>query len=132
MTINEYFLKQDPARKDLLSSIHEIILKTNKKVSAEIAPMMGSDMIQYKCNNQFVYALAGTKNYMSLHLLPMYASKPIHEKYSKLLKKAKVQKGCINFKNADEMPLGIAEQLLMDCAKIDMEAVMEKYKKKKK
>jgi hypothetical protein len=131
MTINEYINKQEPEKKALLSSIHELILKTNKKVKAEVGPMMGTDMIQYKVNNFFLYGLANQKNYMSLHALPMYGYKPIHEKYSKLLKKAKFQKGCINFKNADEMPLDITEDLLADCAKMG-DAIIEKYKKKKK
>jgi Domain of unknown function (DU1801) len=129
MTITQYLSGQEPERKTLLTSIHEIILKTNKKVTAEIGPMMRTEMIQYKINNYFVYALANQKNYMSLHAMPIYMNKPLHEKYSKLLKKAKFQKGCINFKNAEEMPLDIAEQLLADCAKIDWVAIMKKYKK---
>jgi hypothetical protein len=129
MTVNEYLSKQEPERKELLSSIHELILKTNKKVKPEVGKMMGGDMIQYKINTTFAYGLAGQKNHMTLHLLPMYMHKPIHEKYSGLFKKAAFQKGCINFKNADEMPLDITAQLLTDCAKIDLEAILAKRKK---
>jgi hypothetical protein len=131
MTPSEYISKQEPERQKLLASIHEIILKTNKKVVAEVAPMMRAEMIQYKINTRFEYGLASGKNYMSLHAMPLYAFKPIHDKYSKLLKKANFQKGCINFKNEHEMPLDIVEQLLTDCAKIDWQAVMEKYKKQR-
>ena len=46
MTVNEYLSKQEPERKELLSSIHELILKTNKKVKPEVGKMMGGDMIQ--------------------------------------------------------------------------------------
>jgi diadenosine tetraphosphate (Ap4A) HIT family hydrolase len=130
MTIEEYLAKQEPQRRELLSSIHEVVLKTNKKISMEVAKMMGTDMIQYKMNSQFVYALGGTKNHMSLHLLPMYMHKPIHEKYAKLLPKAKFQKGCINFENVGEIPLDIAEQLLTECAKVDLKAMLEKRNKK--
>lgn len=129
MTAGEYLLKQEPERKELLSSIHELILKTNKKVKPEVGKMMGGDMIQYKIKTNFVFGLGSQKNHMTLHLLPMYMHKPIHEKYSKLYKKAKFQKGCINFKNADEMPLDITEQLLTDCAKIDLVAILENRKK---
>lgn len=127
MTPTEYLATLEPEEKKLLTSIHNIILKTNKKVTPEVAPMMGKVMIQYKIKNYFVYGLVSAKNYMSLHALPMYGCKPIHEKYSKLLKKAKFQKGCINFKNASEMPLDITEQLLTDCGAIDWEAMMKKY-----
>jgi hypothetical protein len=129
MTTAEYISQQTPERQKLLTSLHEIILKTNKKVTAEVAPMMRQEMIQYKIKNYFIYGLAAGKNHMTLHLLPMYMHKPIHEQYSKLIKKAKFQKGCINFNDASEMPLDIAKQLLTDCAKIDMVAVMEKRRK---
>jgi hypothetical protein len=132
MTINQYLSNQDPEREALLTSLHQVILNTNKKVKAEVGKMMGSEMIQYKINGHFIYALANQKNYISLHAMPIYGHKPLHEKYSKLLKKAKFQKGCINFKNADEIPLDVAEQLLSDCAKIDWESIVEKYQKAKK
>jgi len=131
MTIEQYIAEQLPERKALLSSINKLILKTNKKVTPEIAKMMGTTMIQYKIKGLFVYALGSQKNHISLHLLPMYMHKPIHEKYSNILKKAKVQKGCINFKNENEMPLDIVEQVLTDCAKVDIEAIMMNYKKSK-
>jgi len=131
MTPTEYIAEQAPERQALLKSIHKLILKTGKNLTAEVAPMMGAEMIQYKINNYFAYALASGKAHMTLHAMPMYMNKPIHEKYSKLLKKSQLQKGCINFKNADEMPLDTIEQFLTDCAKVDIVAVMEKYKKKK-
>lgn len=130
MTPAEYIDKQDPERRALLTSIHRLILKTNKNVSPGVSKMMGADMIQYKTGNYFTYGLASVKNHISLHLLPMYMNKPIHEKYTGLLTKATFQKGCINFKNASEMPLDKVEQLLTDCSKIDVVAMLEKRKKK--
>ena len=129
MTPTEYISAQSPERQALLKSIHALILKLNKKITAEVAPMMGSEMIQYKINTYFAYALGSGKAHITLHALPMYMHKPIHEKFSKLFKKAKFQKGCINFKNADEMPLDMAEQFLTDCSKVDLVAIMKKYGK---
>lgn len=126
MTAEEYISKQEPERREVLSAIHHIVLKTNKNIITEVAPMMRSEMIQYKLNNHFVYALASQKKYMSLHALPMYCCKPIHEKYSKLLNKASFQKGCINFKNAGEMPLDITELLLAECAKVDLVKMLKR------
>lgn len=130
MTVPEYLAKQAPEGEKLLTELHNIILETNKKLSANVSKMMGADMIIYTLNNQFIYALGAGKNYMSLHVLPMYMVKTIHEKYAKLLPKAKFQKGCINFKNADEMPAATVKQLLTECAQVDMAALMEKFKKK--
>ncbi len=129
MTPEEFISKQEPERQKLLSDLHKIILKTNKKVVPEVDKMMGKEMIQYKIGKYFVYALASTKNYMSIHSMPLYGCKPIHEKFSKLFKKAKFQKGCINFKDASEMPLDLAEEFMTACATIDWVAVMKKYGK---
>ena len=78
------------------------------------------------------YGLAGTKNYMSLHLLPIYGSKTLHAKYQSLLQKASFQKGCINFNDEDEMPLNIVRELIADCSVIDLVKIREDYLKLKK
>lgn len=129
MSIQEYLSKQEITRRPVLSAIHELIVSTDKKVNAEPGTMMGKEMILYKSCGIFKYGLSGVKTHMSLHLMPIYGSPAIHSKYAKLLDKAKFQKGCINFKNEEQMPLHIVKQLLIDCAKVDMVAFMEKYKK---
>lgn len=116
----------------ILSEIHDIIIKADKVVTAEIGPMMGIEMIIYKAKGFFKYGLAITKNHFSLHLMPIYGSPALHARYTSLLNKAKFQKGCINFKNAEEMPLEIVRELLDDCAKVDLIALMEQFKMKRK
>jgi hypothetical protein len=130
MSIPEFLAKQDASRRELLFAIHQMIIDTDKKVIAKIDSMMGKEMIIYKCSDIFKYGLASVKNYMSLHIMPMYGSAKIYDKYVKLLSKAKFQKGCINFKNEDEMPLDILKQLINDCAKVDMAALMAQFKNK--
>jgi len=125
MTISEFISQQKPERQKLLKQIHEIIVKTDKSVSAEVEPMMGKEMIVYKCDT-FKYGLASAKDYMSLHLLPIYGSPVLHAKYKAILKDASFQKGCINFKTAEEMPLSSVKDLMTDCAKIDLKAIREK------
>jgi hypothetical protein len=68
---------------------------------------------------------------MSLHVLPMYGSAKIYDKYKGLLKDAKFQKGCINFTNKDEMPLKIVKDLITDCSKIDLRVIRENLLKSK-
>jgi hypothetical protein len=101
-------------------------------VISEIAPMMGKEMIIYKSNGMMKYGLAGVKNYMSLHVLPIYGSKTLYEKFRSLLNKATFQKGCINFDTGDKMPLDIVRQLISDCAKVDLKKIREDYLKEKK
>ena len=133
MTIAEHLSQQEPSRQPLLRVLHDAIIANDPTVTATVGSMMGKEMILYNCNT-FKYGLASTKDYMSLHCLPIYMNTPLHAKYETLLPKAKFQKGCINFKNETEIPLDVAAQLIADCAKIDLLAIREKYlagKKKK-
>ena len=131
MSISEFISKQPIERQELLSQLHEIIIQKDKTVTAVIAPMMGKEMIIYNAPGIFKYGLSSVKNYMSLHVLPMYGSPVIYEKYKGLLSEANFQKGCINFKNKEEMPLNIVKNLIADCSGIDLLALREKYLKSK-
>ncbi len=126
MSITAYIASQPADRQALLSQIHDIIIRKDPTVTAVVAPMMGKEMIIYNAPGTFKYGLSSVKNYMSLHVLPMYGSAVLYEKYKGLLKDASFQKGCINFKNKDEMPLTIVENLIADCSKIDLLALREK------
>ncbi|MDB5229418.1 MAG: hypothetical protein JWN76_223 [Chitinophagaceae bacterium] len=129
MSVPSYFLKQEPGRKEILSSIHSIITQEDKTVDGSVGLMMGKEMILYKQKGYFKYGLASVKNYMTLHVMLIYGDSPLHSKYKTLLPKADFQKGCINFKTAEEMPLDIIRQLFNDCAKVDYAAMLSKYKK---
>jgi hypothetical protein len=132
MEVKDYILKQPTARQNVLAKIHAIILEADKTVKAEVEPMMGKEMIVYKGRGSMKYALASVKNYMSLHVLPIYGSNTLHSKYEALLPNASFQKGCINFVNEDDMPLDIIKQLMIDCSSIDLLKIREEYLKSKK
>lgn len=130
--ILNYITDQSPDRHGLLSEIHEIICKNDLSVVAVVEPMMGKEMIIYRSNHVMKYALAGLKNYMSLHVLPIYGSASLFLKYQALMPKAKFQKGCINFNQADELPLEVIKALIVDCSTIDLKKVKEDYLKSRK
>jgi len=135
MTITEHLQQQEPARQPLLQALNDIILANDTTVTPVIGDMMGKQMIIYNDRGSFKYGLASVKEHMSLHVLPMYMNVPLHTKYETLLPQAKFQKGCINFKNEDELLLDVAAQLISDCAGIDLVAIREKQladRKKKK
>jgi len=121
MNNSETYIAAQPAeRQQLLTSLHELIMQCDTTVTPVVEPMMGKEMIVYKDRGMMKYALSSVKNYMSLHVLPMYGSEPLYTKYKALLPQASFQKGCINFTNAADMPLDIIKQLLTDCAPIDL------------
>ncbi len=115
-----------------MTDIHLIIVQEDKTVVPIVEPMMGKEMIVYKGKGFMKYGLASVKNYMSLHVLPIYGSKTLFTKYKALLHKANFQKGCINFDTPDEMPLELVRQLFADCSKIDLLKIREDYLKEKK
>jgi hypothetical protein len=132
MTPDTFIQKVPVERHDLMSSLHSTILNNDKTVNATVESMMGKEMIMYKCTGFMKYALASAKNYMTLHVLPIYGSKMLYEKYLNLLPKATFQKGCINFKTADEIPLKIVGHLITDCEKINLLKIKQEYIESKK
>jgi hypothetical protein len=127
-----YISNQALNRQNILQRIHETVIETDISVEAIVEPMMGNEMIVYKCKGMMKYGLASMKNYMTLHVLPIYGSKSLFTKYKSLLDRASFQKGCINFNNEDEMPMDIVLMLINDCSKIDLLKIREDYLKSKK
>lgn len=132
MEIENYISQQPLERQKMLSVFHAAILKNDKSVMAIIKPMMGKEMILYNCKGTMKYGLSGVKNYVSLHAMPIYGSKKLHQKYQALLPDVKFQKGCINFNTEQEMPLAVFKQLIKDCAAIDLQKMIEDLRKSKK
>lgn len=125
------YISQVPAeRQDTLTAIHKAILANDPSVIPVVKPMMGKEMILYEQRSYMKYALASTKNHMSLHCLPMYMNTSLHAKYSSLLPAAKFQKGCINFTNGEDLPVVVLTELIAECSSIDIAAMLENRKKK--
>lgn len=132
MTIQEFISNAPIERQELLTILHEVIIANDPAVTAVIKPMMGKDMILYEDHGYMKYGLADTKKYLSLHCLPIYMNASLHAKYAALLSAAQFQKGCINFTNAEEMPLIPVTALIADCALINIVEMLENRKKKSK
>jgi hypothetical protein len=130
--VEDYISTQPSDRQSVLTGIHSIIVEEDKTIVPIVEPMMGKEMIVYKSTAMMKYGLAGMKNYMSLHVLPIYMSETLFSKYKSLLPKAIFQKGCINFDSAEEMPLGIVRQLIADCSKIDLAKIRQDQLKERK
>ncbi len=132
MTIEAFIAAQLPERQQLLSSLHNIIIQNDDSIKAEVEPMMGKKMIVYKSAGIFKYGLSSMKNYLSLHVMPIYGSPQLYAKYKELLSNANFQKGCINFKSAEEMPSHIVAELIRDCSAINLLKIKEDYISSKK
>jgi hypothetical protein len=132
MEIEAYITSQPEERQKILSDIHRVILENDKSVIASMGLMMGKEMILYKGKGVMKYGLSSVKNYISLHVLPIYGSNTLHSKYKRLLPLANFQKGCINFKDKNELPVEIVRELIIDCSSFDLIKMREEYLKSKK
>src|ERR1700749_197064 len=117
MTVSEFIASVPAERRALFTQLHEAIVANDATVTPVVKPMMGKDMILYEEQGKVMkYGLASTKNYMSLHCLPMYMNAPVHAKYEALAPKAKFQKGCINFTDETELPVSVVAMLIKGCS----------------
>jgi hypothetical protein len=66
----------------------------------------------YMAGDEWFLALANQKNYISLHLLPVYLFPELKAKLDNSGKKLKTGKGCINFKRAEELPLETIAEII--------------------
>jgi len=130
MNAADYISRAPAERRDRLTAIHQAILANDPAVVPVVKPMMGKEMILYEQRCYMKYGLASTKNYMSLHCMPIYMNVPLHTRYASLLPAAKFQKGCINFTEADDLPIAVVAQLIADCSSIDIAAMLENRKRK--
>ena len=125
MTPKQYLDTLPEDRKEIISKLREYILKSDPLVKEVVARMMGSEMLVYNQGDIMKYALSSVKQHMSFHSMVLYGSSTrfgrggLRERYEKLLPLATFQKGCINFKNAIQLPLDIAEELIKDMAKCE-------------
>ncbi|MGZ3872398.1 MAG: hypothetical protein ACXVJD_05750 [Mucilaginibacter sp.] len=129
MNFTEFISQAPKERQAVLSALHAAIIANDLTVIPQVKPMMGKEMILYEERGYMKYGLASTKNYMSLHCLPMYMNAPLHQKYDLLLPEAKFQKGCINFKDETEMPAAVLAMLIAECSTISIAAMLEKRKR---
>ncbi|HVZ95988.1 MAG TPA: DUF1801 domain-containing protein, partial [Chitinophagaceae bacterium] len=123
--------KQPVGRKRILQKIHTIIIGEDMTVAPSVEKMMGKEMIIYKAGGMMKYALSSAKNYMSLHVLPVYGSPSLFTKYKTLLPRATFRKGCINFTDDSGMPLTAVKQLMADCSAIDLAKIRKEYLEQK-
>jgi hypothetical protein len=130
MTITEFISGVPEDRQFVFKALHEAIMANDPTVVPVVKPMMGKEMILYEERCYMKYGLASTKNYMSLHCMPMYMNPTLLQRFETILPDAKFQKGCINFKDETDMPVAVVAGVIADCSAISIAALLEKRKKK--
>lgn len=88
--------------------------------------------LTFKAEGEWYVALASQKNYLSLHLVPIYVYPELRAKLDAGGKKVKCGKGCINFKRAEELPLEAIGEIIGANSAADYVEKMRGVRKSKK
>jgi len=131
MTVTEYLATLSEAEQHILQQFREIILENDKAVSETFGKFMSNDnAFSYNEQNVFKYGLTVAKNHISFHSLILYMHPELMDELKKALPHAKFQKGCVNFKKADDFPPAVLTAHIQVSANIDFSPVIQRYQKK--
>jgi len=139
-TVAQYLASLPDDRRRELTRVREVI---SANLPAGYEESSDARMITYRVplsvypdtyNKQALWfaALASMKNYMTLHLLPVYMNPPLEQKlregFTVAGKKLDMGKGCIRFRSADALALDTIGEIV---ASLPMERWIEIAKKAK-
>ncbi len=87
--------------------------------------------LSFRVGKDWYVALANQKNYITLHLMPIYVYPELRAKFDAANQKLKCGKGCINFKNAEDLPLATIAEIISATPADSYRAKIQSVKTKK-
>lgn len=118
---------------DVLEKLRKIILKSDKTIKQGTGGVMGNENgFVFTQEDVFKYGVTKTKAGYSFHSMAMYANPVLYSDFKSKMKKAKFQKGCVNFKTLEDFPAETFEEHMKKSAKADFSLVINLYKQKKR
>lgn len=117
------------SEREIIDSLRRVILAQDSKVQERIDNIMSTKhSIVYSQEGIFKYGLSRAKSHFSFHSMPLYVHTRLRGMATELFKNAKIQKGCINFKNLSDIPQAGFEAFLKENAMADFEPVLNRYR----
>ena len=107
-TVETYLQSLPDERREPLTQIRDLIKITVPQVKESMLYRMPT----YEINGEMLYAIASQKHYMSF-----YTDVDIVEQYRDQLPKLNIGKSCIRFKKAEDLPLDLLRQVILDVVK---------------
>jgi len=97
------------------------ILKIDNKVKEKPSKIMSiENALVYEEEGVFKYGLAKTKHYYTFHSMVMYNNLDISDFIKQNTTVLKIQKGCINFKSFNELPIDLFKEIMILFAEKDL------------
>ncbi len=111
-SFDDYLAGLPADRKDAVKRVWQVVRENIPKgYTEQISPKF----LSFAADGEMYVALASQKNYISLHLMPMYVFPELKAKLDASDKKLKGGKSCINFLQADELPLETIAEVVGTC-----------------
>lgn len=129
----EQYLARLPS--DRRADVDKVWRLVRENIQSGYTEEIGPKILSFKAGNHWYVALANQKNYISLHLMTVYAFPGLRKKLETATN-LKMGKGCINFKRAEDLPLETVAEIVAGFKAEDYIAHVNKlrsdYKAKKK
>lgn len=109
--------RQEPAR--------QVWQLVRDAVPAGYTEHIGRKFLEFRAGKEMCLALANQKNYLSLHLIPVYMMPGLREQLVTAAPKLKMGKGCLNFKHLEELPLAALADVIAATPMADFLAQMQ-------
>jgi uncharacterized protein YdhG (YjbR/CyaY superfamily) len=106
VTVDEYIAAADPDRREALRALREVIRDAAPRAREEIRHKM-----PYYDYHGDLIAFASQKNHFSVYVMGPRLADHLHE-----LGKLDCGKGCIRFKQLEELPLDVLREIVRETA----------------
>lgn len=106
-------------------AVERVWKAVRESMPAGYTEQISSKYLTFAADGEMYVALANQKNFLTLHLIPIYIFPELKAKLDNSGKKMKVGKGCVNFLSAEDLSLDIIAQVIGSC---EAETYIEKMR----
>ena len=106
---DDYLAGLPADRRDAVEHVWQVV---RENIPNGYTEQINSKFLTFAADDEMYVALANQKNYISLHLMPVYVFPELKAKLDKSGKKLKGGKSCVNFKRAEELPLDVIAEVV--------------------
>jgi hypothetical protein len=109
---SDYLASLPAERKVAVEQVWEAV---RSSMPAGYTEQINPKYLMFAADGEMYVSLANQKNYISLHLMPIYVFPELKAKLDNSGKKLKGGKACVNFLRAEELPLDVIAQVVGSC-----------------
>ena len=127
MTFDEFIAALPTERQEPAAQAWQLV---RQAMPAGYTEHIGPKYLEFRTGKDMYIGLANQKGHLSLHVVPMYLMPELQEQLAAAAPKLKMGKGCVNFKQAEELPAAALTKLIGATAAADYAAKLQALRKK--